>query len=158
MSLCCLSIIEPHLFFRIPPDTKWNWSSYRIFLSQAFLILLSSISTISIQILFDKTKDKSDIQWSLLFWRAIFQLFVSVALILTMKRGAAFKHFSRFHLVSVSYKFDTILPSKKRNPVHSIALYWTDFQSLDSYSNIVTFKKNLTKSCRSGLYASFDTF
>ena len=38
------------------------------------------------------------------------------------------------------------MPPKKNNPVRSIALYWPDF------------KKTLSKSCSSRLYASSDTF
>ena len=34
---------------------------------------------------------------------------------------------------------------QKRNPVYSIAMYWQDFQVLDSHSNIVIFKKSLRK-------------
>ena len=50
-------------------------------------------------------------------------------------------------------------PPKKRNPVHSITLYWPDFQSLNSpHSNVKIFKMTLTKSFSSWLNASFDTF
>ena len=51
------------------------------------------------------------------------------------------------------FPVESTLPSQKRNPVHSIALYWPDFQSPDLHSNIVIFKKTLTKSC-----SSIDTF
>ena len=37
------------------------------------------------------------------------------------------------------------------------AVYWQEFQRLDSYSNTTIFKKSLAKSCSSWLHAFFDT-
>ena len=49
--------------------------------------------------------------------------------------------------------------SQKRNPVHSITLYWPDFQSHNAHWNLMIFKKKtLSKYCSSWLHASFDTF
>ena len=63
-----------------------------------------------------------------------------------------------FHFIFGFHFFENTLPLKKRNPVHSITLYWPDFQSLNSHSNVKIFKKTFTKSCSSWLNASFDTF
>ena len=41
-------------------------------------------------------------------------------------------------------KSSPTLPPKKRNSVHSIALYWPDFQCLYSHSNSVIFNKTFT--------------
>ena len=47
---------------------------------------------------------------------------------------------------------------KNWNPVHFIALYRPEIQSLNSHWNLIIFKKNLSKSCSLRLFASFDTF
>ena len=39
------------------------------------------------------------------------------------------------------------MPPEKRNPVHSIAMYWPNFQSLDSHWNLIIFEKSQSKSC-----------
>ena len=39
--------------------------------------------------------------------------------------------------------FKYTIPPKKRNPVHFIAMYWPDFQSLHSDQNLMIFEKNL---------------
>ena len=46
--------------------------------------------------------------------------------------------------------------SLKRNPVHSVALNWKDFQSL-IHTEIFSFQETLSKSCSLWLHASFDT-
>ena len=50
------------------------------------------------------------------------------------------------------------MPPKKKNPAHSIALYWLDFQSPNSHLFSMIFTKILSKSCCSWLHAYFDTF
>ena len=64
---------------------------------------------------------------------------------------------NRIHRTESYYSIST-LPTNKTNPIHSIALCWPDFQSFNSHTNIVIFKKNLTQSCSSWFYASFDPF
>ena len=54
--------------------------------------------------------------------------------------------------------YQRTIPPNRRNPVHVIARYWLDFQSLNSHWNFIIFKKTFSKSCSSWLHASFDTF
>ena len=44
-----------------------------------------------------------------------------------------------------------IIPPNKRNPVHFIVLYWSDFQNNNSRLNLIIFKKTLTKSDKKDL-------
>ena len=115
-----------------------------------------------------------------LYWFSVIQLICTLNFKwfeIVLRFGLTGKWFLRFTKITLNFGLDFVekkakikskdkcykrkkqskhtMPSKKRNPVHSIALCWVDFQSLNSHPNLLFSRKTFQNLVG---HASLDTF